>query len=267
MFRTACRALLFLLFSGIALPQSNLSGLSTQQLTLFNLLNGERAKAGLPKLGWDEHLAQSAGAHAQLMAQQRELSHQFPDEPKLGDRIGATGLRFNAAAENVAYAPTIEEAHSGLMHSPPHRANILDPKYNAVGFGIVQADGELYVTQNFAHVLPVYTEEQFRDEVIAAFNQLRKGARLTPIEAAPDTQLHTAACAGKSDANALIRQLPGVTNLVLFTASVPEKLSPDMKAAAADRAVRRMGIGVCFKPGAAHGYGSFWVVAAFYPGN
>ncbi len=110
---------------------------SGDQLTMLTLLNGERQKAGLPALTWDEHLMQSATAHAKRLADHHELSHQFPGEPELGDRVGATGLRFNAAAENVAYAGTLEKAHEGLMHSPPHRANILDPKYNAVGFGIV----------------------------------------------------------------------------------------------------------------------------------
>ena len=40
-----------------------------------------------------------------------------------------------------------------------------------------------------------------------------------------------------------------------------------MQKTAADPALRRANIEVCFKPGPVHGYGSFQVVAAFYPGG
>jgi uncharacterized protein YkwD len=232
---------------------------------MLNLLNHERLKADLPALQWDPHLAQSATAHAQRLADHHELSHQFPGEPELGDRVGATGLRFNAAAENVAYAGTIEEAHEGLMHSPPHRANILDPKYTSVGFGIVVRDGLLYVAQNFARVVPTYSEDQFRQAVVSAFNQIRHDKGLAAIDVVTDPRLRKAACSGESDPNTLIKTLPGVTNLVVFTSSTPEKLTSNMKSTAGDRTLRRMNMGVCFKPGSEHGYGSFWVVAAFYP--
>jgi uncharacterized protein YkwD len=238
---------------------------SGDQLTMLTLLNGERQKAGLPALNWDEHLMQSATAHAKRLADHRELSHQFPGEPELGDRVGATGLRFNAAAENVAYAGTLEEAHEGLMHSPPHRANILDPKYNAVGFGIISRDGLVYVAQNFARVVPTYTEDQFREAVTTAFNNLRRSKGLAAIDGIADTRLRKSACSGESDPDGLIKTLPGVTNLVVFTSSVPEKLPANMNTMAGIAAVHRMNLGVCFKPGSAHGYGSFWVVAAFYP--
>src|SRR2546421_3751376 len=156
-------ALVFVLLS-IASAQV---GVSVDDLKLFQLLNQERTKAGLPKFQWDYHLAEAARAHAQLLAQRQVLSHQFSGEPVLGERIGATGTRFNAAAENVAEAPTVEELHSGLMNSPPHRANILNGKYNAIGLAIVSPNDQLYVAQDFAHVLPSYSEPQFRDALLA----------------------------------------------------------------------------------------------------
>ena len=240
-------------------------GISVDELKLFQLLNQERAKAGLPKFQWDYHLAEAARAHAQLLAERRALSHQFPGEPVLGERIGATGARFNAAAENVAEAPTVEELHSGLMNSPPHRANILNGKYNAVGLAIVSRNDQFYVAQNFAHVLPSYSEPQFRDALLAAFNKIRLASNLPPIPATPDAHLKDEACAGNSDAKKLIASLPGVTDLVVFTSSTPEKLPDNMKRAASDAMLRRMNIGVCFRPGKDQGYGSFFVVAAFYP--
>ena len=54
------------------------------------------------------------------------------------------------AGENLAGAPTVERAHSGLMNSPGHRANILNPNFTHVGIGIVDGGpyGKMY-TQTF----------------------------------------------------------------------------------------------------------------------
>jgi uncharacterized protein YkwD len=241
------------------------SNLSQDELRLLTLLNKEREKAGLSKLQWDTHLAESARLHTQKMVEHQDLSHQFSGEPSLGERVGATDLRFNSVAENVALAPTIDEIHQGLMNSPPHRANILNPKYNSVGFGIALSHDGLYVTQNFANVLPTYSAQEFRDAVISAFNQARRANHVPEIDARPDERLDKAACTGNVNPNQLIHDLPGVTDLVVFTASVPQKLPTHMQNAAGDRTFHRMNIGVCFKPGPAHGFGSFYVVAAFYP--
>jgi uncharacterized protein YkwD len=54
--------------------------------------------------------------------------------------------------ENLAYAPNLELAHTGLMNSEGHRANILSPDFNKVGIGI--EDGGVYglmVTQVFSN--------------------------------------------------------------------------------------------------------------------
>jgi len=247
------------------LPAKGTNSPSADERRLFDLLNQERVKAGLPQLKWDDHLAEAARAHAKLLASHAELSHQFSGEPDLGQRVGATGLRFNSSAENVAYAPEVERLHQGLMHSPPHRANILSDKYNSAAVGIVARGDELYATQDFANVLPVYSESDFRKAVIDAFNKTRAAAQIPPMVVRADDRLHRAACGGGHDPNQLIHRLPGVTDLVMFTSSVPENLPSNMKSAAKDRELRHMNIGVCFRPGSANGYGSFWVVAAFYP--
>ncbi|HLJ88127.1 MAG TPA: CAP domain-containing protein [Candidatus Angelobacter sp.] len=248
-----------------AYTQSTSSTLTDDQLKLFNLVNQERQNAGLAKLQWDDHLAQSARAHAQLLAQHEELSHQFEGEAELGQRVGITGLRFNAAAENVASAPTVGEAHQGLMHSPGHRANIMNPNYNAVGMAIIRRGDQLYVAQNFARVLPTYTDVEFQDAVVAAFNQTRRNKGIALMSVRPDPRLIQAACIATTDPNGLIKSLPGATDLVIFTSSTPDKLPANMQKSAGDPTLHRMNIGTCFKPSKERGYGSFEVVAAFYP--
>lgn len=49
-----------------------------------------------------------------------------------------------------ALAPTLSQAHTGLMNSPGHRANILNNGFGRVGIGILDAGiYGLMITQNF----------------------------------------------------------------------------------------------------------------------
>src|SRR6478736_4691826 len=91
------------------------AGPSQREQQLFDLVNHEREKAGLNKLEWSDHLAEAALAHSRLLAENRDLSHQFPGEPLLQERVGETRLRFNSVAENVAAAPDVNTAHTALM--------------------------------------------------------------------------------------------------------------------------------------------------------
>jgi uncharacterized protein YkwD len=240
---------------------------SRDELKLFNLMNQEREKAGLLKFQWNADLAKSARAHAQLLTEHRELSHRFSGEPVLSDRIGATGLRFDAAAENVASAAEVEDAHVALMNSPGHRANILNAKFNAAGLAVVPHGARVYVAQNFAHVLPVYSETHFRREVVAAVNKLRQSKGIGAILVRADAALRDAACAENPNPRRLIQTLPGATDLAVFTSSMPDKLPESLDKAVSDATLGRMNIGVCFRPGPEHGFASFSVVAAFYPGH
>src|SRR5262249_45537502 len=168
---------------------------SSAEKQLFDLINREREKAGASKLEWNDGLAQAAQRHSQLLDQHQSLSHRFAGEPDLQERVGATGVRFNSVAENVAMAPEVETAHAGLMESPGHRANILSPAYNAVGLSIIQSGHQLFVTQDFAHILVSYSEKQFRNAVITRFNQARRAQGLPLIGITADSRLRKAACA------------------------------------------------------------------------
>src|SRR5438309_3828330 len=75
---------------------------SKAEQELFKLLNQERTKRGIPALQWNTKLQQAARAHSDLMAQHHELSHQFPGELPLRERLAAAGVRSDRDAENVA---------------------------------------------------------------------------------------------------------------------------------------------------------------------
>jgi uncharacterized protein YkwD len=59
-------------------------------------------------------------------------------------------VRFRIAGENLALAQTLQMAHTGLMNSPGHRANILRPQFGRVGIGIMDGGKRgLMVSQEF----------------------------------------------------------------------------------------------------------------------
>ena len=153
---------------------------------IFEEINSERVSHGLSALQWDEHAANAARAHAQLLVENDKLSHQFPGESSLPERLGATGARFTVSAENVARTGFIEDVHPALMGSSGHRANILNSSYNAVGIGVIEEKGTFYVTQDFIFLVPSYSESQFKSAFAEAFNLARKGKGLRPLGARED---------------------------------------------------------------------------------
>jgi uncharacterized protein YkwD len=237
---------------------------SSPEQQLFRLVNQVRQDAGLEKLHWDAKLARAAQSHSQELAAHRSLSHQFPGEPELTERLGVTGALFSAAAENVALADSAEEAHLGLMTSPGHRANILSSEYNAIGIAVVQLNKRVYVTEDFGRVVPAYSVDQFREGLVAAFNRLRRSHRMGPIESHPDAKLDAEACAGDTDPRVVLQEFSGPTRATIFTAYQPDELPAPLQKAAEDISLRRMNIGVCLRADAKSKVSKFWVVVAFF---
>ncbi|MGC9292909.1 MAG: CAP domain-containing protein [Acidobacteriaceae bacterium] len=134
---------------------------------LFQSANQERAARGLPALRIDPALNTAARQHAQRMAAEGTLSHQFPGEPALAARVAQQGMAFSMVAENVAEAPSAGHIQTEWMHSPPHRANLLDPRLDSIGLGVVGRDGELYAVEDLAHALRTLTRQQQEQQVAA----------------------------------------------------------------------------------------------------
>jgi uncharacterized protein YkwD len=258
------RAILAVMGFILSIALQAYAGPSQREQQLLDLVNRERTKAGLQKLEWNEPLAKAALAHSRLLAENRDLSHQFSGEPPLQERVGSTSLRFNSVAENVAEAPDVNTAHDALMHSPGHRANILHQDYNAVGIAIVQRDRELYVTQDFAHALATYSEKQFRDAIVSGFNQARRARGLPAVNVVVDPKLRRSACSQDLNTDKMIQGLPGASALVVFSLSEPGSMPADLRKMVGDKTIDRMNIGACLQTGGSNGFSKFWVVAAFF---
>lgn len=117
---------------------------------IFRAVNQARAQSGLGPLVWDAALAEAALQHTEMMADQGSLSHQYRGEADLAARASATGAHFRKIAENVAFGPSADSLHRQWMHSPHHRANILDPSLNSIGISVVRVGGNLYATEDFS---------------------------------------------------------------------------------------------------------------------
>src|SRR5580704_18522196 len=174
--------------SGVATAQQLSSGDASAydasaERDLLRLANEARAQAGLAPLQEDAGMTQAARAHAGAMVEQQQLSHQLPGEPGLTQRLATNcSLHLDHAGENVAYAGTVAQAHDGLMHSPPHRENLLNPAYNIAGIGAVWNGFVLYVTQDFGHSLPAYSAADADQAIADSIARTRRDAAMKPLE-------------------------------------------------------------------------------------
>lgn len=152
-------------------------------------VNRARCAAGLPALAPMPPLSVVARDYARWMATTGRLTHTGgpPGRDGLIPRLTAAGAAFSAAGENIATASfyaldglTVHpgkgpctftgpdglpipvqsaaslaaEVVAGWMASPPHRANLLDPRFHTMGAGAgldPQGDlcGTLYIAADF----------------------------------------------------------------------------------------------------------------------
>jgi Cysteine-rich secretory protein family len=233
---------------------------------LFDRINQARSQAGVGELRWDDQLSAAAIAHAQLMAQKQQLSHQFSGEAPVRQRIIASGLRSDASGENVAFGPDVDNLFNGWMKSPPHRANILDPRYNSSAIALVRRGDSLWAVQDFARKVVSYSDKEVETIVGTQLTRARAQAGLGDLTQANAPGVHAAACdmaqRGQMEAPTLVRRLSDVQSVFTFTASEPQKL-PQALARTAPTA-HSFAVGSCFGKTAKFPEGTNWVVVAFY---
>lgn len=100
-------------------------------------INRHRRSLGCGTLRWDERLAGVALRHSRDMIERGYFSHTNPDGRDPFDRMRRAGIRFRAAAENLAAGQrTGAETFRGWMDSPGHRRNLEECVYTRVGIGL-----------------------------------------------------------------------------------------------------------------------------------
>ncbi|MEA2974067.1 MAG: hypothetical protein QOG82_2525 [Actinomycetota bacterium] len=137
--RAAAAVLVTTLFLALAAPARADS--ASDEARVLSLIQQARTSAGAPALWVDASLASSARDWAAKMAREGTLSH----DDGVGSRV--TALKVS---ENVGMGQTIDIVHQTFLNSAPHRSNMVDAGVNAVGVGIVWANGTAYIVQDFA---------------------------------------------------------------------------------------------------------------------
>ncbi|MTH52238.1 SafA/ExsA family spore coat assembly protein [Bacillus mangrovi] len=121
---------------------------SAAEQQVVQLVNKERAKAGVKPLASDWELARVAKYKSQDMHDNRYFDHNSPVYGSPFNMMKNFGVTYKTAGENIAQGQkTPEEVMKAWMNSPGHRANILQSSYTHIGVGYVK-DGN-YWTQQF----------------------------------------------------------------------------------------------------------------------
>jgi len=119
---------------------------------LVAIVNAERTSRGIAPVTVNPLLTRAAELHSAEQASLGRISHSGANGSTPGQRIRAQGYSYRTWAENVASGYTTSAAvMAGLMSSPGHRANILNPAMTEIGVAAVpRADGRIYWTMDFA---------------------------------------------------------------------------------------------------------------------
>ncbi|MFW5677633.1 MAG: CAP domain-containing protein [Acetivibrio ethanolgignens] len=121
------------------------------EMQVVQLVNQERAKAGLSPLAYNEKLSRVADLKAADMRDNNYFSHNSPTYGSPFDMMKSFGISYKAAGENIAKGQkTPQSVMNAWMNSSGHRANILNSQYEQIGIGYeTDQKGNTYWVQMF----------------------------------------------------------------------------------------------------------------------
>ena len=134
-------------------------------LSVYNLINKERAAHGLAPYKNYPALITVAKNHNTYMARNNMLTHQCPGELSLGARFTAAGYTpWKAIGENIGMSTAWSlsaalgvhtKMYNEIAPNDPHRRNILNTTFGSVGVHILIDVGHhrLWMTEDFGKKL------------------------------------------------------------------------------------------------------------------
>ena len=141
--------------------------------------NVERSKDSLPELKLNDQLSHAAFLKAQDMFAHNYWAHTSPTGVTPWKWLGDSGYNYNMAGENLAKNyPTSQATVDAWMNSETHRANILNGKYQDIGFAVV--DGML--DGRDATLVVAYYGSPATAAVVAGANDTKQVVYAAPIE-------------------------------------------------------------------------------------
>ena len=236
---------------------------------ILRLLNQERQSRGMPALASSEPLRRAAREHSKRMAEAHQIGHKLSGEHDLTRRLGRETQHFDVNGENVAVASSAARAHAALMHSPGHRANILDSDYNSVGIGVVRSGGEIYVTEDFARLVEDSSVEQIENRVAADLARERRAAGEPGLRRIEVPELRRQACdmASHDRLNPRAGLGPKMSyrssGSLAFTAIDPAQISGPLRGLGS-RPARAFSVGACYQSSERYENPVFWIIVVTY---
>jgi uncharacterized protein YkwD len=143
------------------------SAQSPDEQRLVDLTNEARTHAGLKPVQWDAALAAAAHTHAELMAKQGQISHQFDGEPDVAQRASAAGAHFSTIAENVAQGRSPGQVHGAWMQSQEHHDNLMNANIDHIGVAMIPTRGTTYVVADFTRSVSALDSTQVESKIAA----------------------------------------------------------------------------------------------------
>ena len=138
------------------------SAMTERELRMVTLVNEARAAGHscgqygyfppAPPLEPQDLLAAAAQAHSDDMVANDFFSHTGSNGSAPWDRMSEQGYRWSRAGENIAAGYSDAAAATrGLLDSPGHCRNIMDPEFTEIGVGLATGSSGYgsYWTQNF----------------------------------------------------------------------------------------------------------------------
>lgn len=153
---------------------------------LLEMLNETRRGAGLGELTEHAGLREVALGHSRDMVAQDYIGHQSPRTGTPADRVRASGLQSGLVLENIGRGYSAAEIHRGLMESPGHRANLVNPDVTHVGIGVVaQPEGArsaFIVTEVFVRMAERVDLSDASERLEGLINRSRSARGAPPVE-------------------------------------------------------------------------------------
>jgi len=159
---------------------------------LLRLIQEERRGQGLPPLEHDARLDVVALAHSTDMRDHDFVAHTSPTTGTAADRVRVADLRSGLVLENIGRGYSAVEIHRGLLGSPGHRANLINPDVNAVGLGVTvdETDGRraFVATQVFLRFAREIDTSAAPARLFEMMNRARTARSARALELEPNLQ-------------------------------------------------------------------------------
>lgn len=130
--------------------------IASVEQSIFQIVNQERAKAGLQALTYNTTMEKYARMKSKDMGDNNYFDHYDLSGNLMTAKMKADGVTYSSWGENIAYiGGSVDTSTLGTqfmtnwMNSPGHRANILSTNYSSIGVGVYKIGNKYYATQEF----------------------------------------------------------------------------------------------------------------------